>query len=88
MIELKIDRKEQNSKPFMTDYEKGYRQALVDINTPKLAIIPDSDYESSKCPTCGKEFYPEYERCRDGRYIRPYGLDRCPFCGQALDWGD
>lgn len=48
MIELKIDQKEQNSKPFMTDYEKDYRQALVDINTPKLAIIPDSDCQ---CPT-------------------------------------
>lgn len=68
----------------MTNYEKGYQQALTDINTPKLVITPN--WDPSKCPACSKEFYPDYESCYDGYYSRPSALERCPFCGQKLKW--
>lgn len=66
-----------------TEYEKGYTQALLDINKP-MAVIQEK-YNPSTCPRCKKSYY-DYEECDDGYYDRATSLERCPFCGQALDW--
>lgn len=67
----------------MNDYQKGYEQALKDINTPVKVI--QKDWNPSQCPKC-KESYDDYEECDDGYYDRAYGLERCPYCGQKLEW--
>lgn len=68
---------------FMTDYERGYRQALEDINRPMCVVA--EKWNPSECPRCEHSF-SDYEPCDDGYYIRAITLDRCPFCGQKLDW--
>lgn len=55
------------------DYQKGYEQVLKDINIPRKVIQ-------------GKESYYDYEECDDGYYDRAYSLERCPYCGQKLEW--
>jgi len=65
------------------DYQLGYEQALKDINNPMKMI--QEDWESSECPRCHKLFY-DYEECNDGYYDRAYSLDRCPYCGQKIEW--
>lgn len=40
----------------------------------------------SRCPRCEESFYPDYEACNDGYYRRPWGMERCPYCGQRLAW--
>lgn len=67
-------------------YLRGYRQAILDINTPKPVVIPGR-YENSVCPQCGKDFN-ELEENMDGIPARAVGLTRCPYCGQKLDWTD
>lgn len=52
--------------------------------TPIYVLQPK--WDNSKCPRCGESFYPDYETCDDGYYNRPYGLERCPYCGQKLTW--
>lgn len=64
----------------MTEFERGYEQALVDINKPMDPIV--EKWEPTKCPRCTKAYD---EECNDGYYVRSY-LDRCPYCGQALNW--
>lgn len=66
-----------------TDYRKGYEQAIKDINTPRKVI--QKDWNPSECPCCKKSFY-EYEPCDDGYYQRAYSLERCPECGQKIEW--
>ncbi len=68
----------------MNDYERGYAQALKDINQPTDVII--ERWNPSKCPRCGKNF-SKYEPCDDGYYDRATDLKRCPYCGQCLCWG-
>lgn len=67
------------------EYQKGYEQALKDINKPRKVII--ENWEPSICPRCRERFY-DYEPCDDGYYQRAYSLERCPFCGQKLKWYD
>lgn len=65
------------------DYKKGYAQALEDISTPCKAI--QEAWNPSKCPRCKKSFH-DYEPCDDGYYKRTQSLERCPYCGQKLEW--
>ena len=67
----------------MTEYEHGYLRALEDINRP-MAVVAEK-WNPSSCPRCGESF-DEYEPCNDGWYKRAVSLERCPFCGQRLDW--
>ena len=54
-----------------------------EMNTPKKPII--HKWDPSECPTCKNDFF-DYEPCDDGYYQRAYGLERCPYCGQKLNW--
>lgn len=65
----------------MTDYERGYKQAMQDINTPMDVII--EEWEPSRCPRCGGYFD---EDCNDGYYLRALSLKQCPHCCQRLRW--
>lgn len=65
------------------EYQKGYAQALQDINTPMLVI--QEDWNPSQCPRCKTRYFEE-EDCDDGYYQRAYALKRCPYCGQRLEW--
>lgn len=65
------------------DYMSGYEQALKDINTPMKTI--QEQWNPSKCPRCKQSFF-DYEPCNDGYYQRAYSLERCPYCGQKLEW--
>ena len=65
------------------DYIIGYEQALKDINTPMKTI--QEQWNPSECPRCKEPFF-EYEPCNDGYYQRAYSLERCPYCGQKLEW--
>jgi DNA-directed RNA polymerase subunit RPC12/RpoP len=65
----------------MNEYEKGYQQALKDINTPMQVII--EKWEPSRCPRCHSRFD---EECDDGYYARDTSMYRCPYCGQSLKW--
>lgn len=67
----------------MTEYERGYHRALEDINHPMRVVT--EKWNPSSCPRCGEGFQ-EYEPCDDGYYKRAVTMDRCPFCGQKLDW--
>ncbi len=61
----------------------GYEQALKEINTPLRPI--QEEWNPSKCPRCKGSFF-DYEECDDGYYKRAYNLERCPLCGQKLEW--
>lgn len=63
-------------------FRRGYKQALKDINTPVPPIT--EKWEHSICPRC-KESFADYEDNNDGDVIRAH-LERCPFCGQRLNW--
>jgi len=69
----------------MDEFEKGYQQAMLEINTPMLMIM--ENWESSQCPRC-KESFHDYEKCDDGYWDRATGLERCPYCGQRIKWYD
>lgn len=64
-------------------YKEGYEQAMKDINKPALAI--QKEWNPSKCPRCDKSF-EQFEPCNDGYYKRATSMQRCPYCGQLLDW--
>lgn len=82
MISAEQINKECSEKQ-QTDFERGYQKAMDDINTPMVVITPN--WNPSKCPRCSKSF-SDYEPCDDGYYSRATSLERCPFCGQKLDW--
>lgn len=65
------------------NFAKGYQQALHDISHP-MAVIA-RQWNPSMCPR-RKESLADFEPCFDGYYHRATSLDRCPFCGQKLDW--
>lgn len=67
----------------MNEYERGYQQAVEDINRPMVVVA--ERWNPSACPRCGKSFV-DYEPCDDGYYDRATNLYRCPYCGQKLDW--
>lgn len=73
----------QNIKDSGDCYKNGYQQALADINTPQQVI--QENWNPSKCPGCHASFH-DYEPCNDGYYKRAHSLERCPFCGQKLEW--
>jgi len=67
----------------MTDYERGYKQALDDISSPQAVVA--ERWSLSECPRCAENFR-DYEPCDDGYYKRAMSMLRCPYCGQKLDW--
>lgn len=67
----------------MNEYQRGYQQALRDMNTP-MQVIADK-WSPTMCARCGSAFV-DYEPCDDGYYKRATSLERCPYCGQMLDW--
>lgn len=54
-----------------------------ELNTSKKPIT--RKWCASRCPTCNHSF-GEYEPCDDGYYQRAYSFERCPYCGQKLEW--
>lgn len=48
---------------------------------PKKIII--RDWNPTKCPTCGHELSTSLG---DGYYKHPTFLERCPNCGQVIQW--
>lgn len=67
----------------LSDFQLGYARALEDINRPMCVVA--EKWNPSECPRCGNSF-DAYEDCNDGYYQRAHGLERCPYCGQRLDW--
>lgn len=67
----------------MSDFQRGYAQALADINRPMCVVA--EKWNPSECPRCGRSF-AGYENYGDGYYWRARELERCPYCGQKLDW--
>lgn len=53
----------------------------VEKQKPKKIII--RDWNPTKCPTCGHELSTSLG---DGYYKHPTFLERCPKCGQAIQW--
>jgi len=66
-------------------YNLGIREAIIYLNKPIKPIT--EHWQVSICPTCDEGFY-DYEECNDGYYTRAYTLERCPSCGQKLNWYD
>ena len=90
----KIDYVKQNIIPNLQDEDLKVMKSIISfleddksifdlLNTSKKVIM--KNWSPSKCPTCGENFY-DYEPCDDGYYQRAYSLERCPYCGQKLDW--
>ena len=55
----------------------------VDKQKPKKIII--EPYRPAKCPTCDHELSTSLG---DGYYKHPIFLERCPECGQAIQWDE
>lgn len=53
----------------------------VERQKPKKIII--RDWNPTKCPTCGHELSTSLG---DGYYKHPTFLERCPKCGQTIQW--
>lgn len=58
-------------------------QELVDKETPKKPDYEGDGYSDGElvydtwiCPNCGKSYEVDYEE-----------YERCPHCGQMIDWG-
>ena len=58
------------------------REAVEKQRTKKIII---RDWNPTKCPTCGHELSTSLG---DGYYKYPIFLERCPECGQAIQWED
>lgn len=62
---------------------QGALHTFEHLNTEiPVVTIP---WNPSQCPTC-KMSFEEFEPCNDGYYQRACGMERCPACGQKLDW--
>lgn len=72
-------------KSYQEGYQDGYQAAMSELNTPVPVLI--EDWNPSICPTCHKDF-SDFEPCDDGFYKRVVGMERCPYCGQMLDWSE
>jgi ribosomal protein S27AE len=70
------------AKHFSPDLKVGIMGAIEYLNTDKKVI--QKQWSPSECPTCGGNFD---ENCDDGYYKRAYE-ERCPRCGQSLNWHD
>lgn len=55
----------------------------VEKQNPKKIII--RNWSSTFCPTCGHELSTSLG---DGYYKHPIFLERCPKCGQAIQWDE
>ena len=55
----------------------------VEKQNPKKIII--RNWSSTFCPTCGHELSTSLG---DGYYKHPTFLERCPKCGQAIQWDE
>lgn len=55
----------------------------VEKQKPKKIII--RNWNPTKCPTCGHELSTSLG---DGYYKHPIFLERCPECGQAIQWDE
>ena len=53
----------------------------VEKQEPKKIII--RNWRPTRCPTCGHELSTSLG---DGYYKHPTFLERCPECGQAIQW--
>ena len=53
----------------------------VEKQNPKKIII--RNWNPTRCPTCGHELSTSLG---DGYYKHPTFLERCPNCGQAIQW--
>ena len=58
------------------------REAVEKQRTKKIII---RDWNPTKCPTCGHELSTSLG---DGYYKHPIFLERCPECGQAIQWDE
>ena len=58
------------------------REAVEKQRTKKIII---KDWNPTKCPTCGHELSTSLG---DGYYKHPIFLERCPECGQAIQWDE
>ena len=58
------------------------REAVEKQRTKKIII---RDWSPTKCPTCGHELSTSLG---DGYYKHPIFLERCPECGQAIQWDE
>ncbi len=53
----------------------------IEKQIPKQTVpTSDSVFEFGNCPNCNAEFNSEL--------VNEYKITHCPYCGQALDWGD
>lgn len=73
------------SYKIISDYEaigtvEECREA-VEKQKPKKIII--RNWNPTKCPTCGHELSTSLG---DGYYKHPTFLERCPNCGQVIQW--
>lgn len=59
---------------------KECREAVEKQKPKKIIIEP---YCPTECPTCGHELSTSLG---DGYYKYPTFLERCPNCGQAIQW--
>ena len=55
----------------------------VEKQNPKKIII--RNWNPTRCPTCGHELSTSLG---DGYYKHPTFLERCPNCGQAIQWDE
>lgn len=62
-------------------FHAGYQKAMKDLNIPMKMIV--KEWNPSECPRCHELFD---EECYDGYYKRSYALERCPYCGQKIEW--
>ena len=58
------------------------REAVEKQKPKKIIIEP---YCPTECPTCGHELSTSLG---DGYYKHPTFLERCPNCGQAIQWDE
>ena len=58
------------------------REAVEKQRTKKIII---RDWNPTRCPTCGHELSTSFG---DGYYKHPIFLERCPECGQAIQWDE
>ena len=58
------------------------REATEKQRTKKIII---RDWNPTRCPTCGHELSTSFG---DGYYKHPIFLERCPECGQAIQWDE
>lgn len=83
MINIEDYERSDYDSGYSDGYDEGYHDAIEAINTSQKVIM--KDYCPSECPRC-KGSFDDYEECDDGYYNRAVEMERCPFCGQKLDW--